>query len=55
VIAFLVNPSGQIGEMQVKQVEDAARAIGQYLIVLHASDDSELDLAFATLVQHGAG
>jgi putative ABC transport system substrate-binding protein len=55
VIAFLVNPSSQIREMQVKQVEDAARAIGQNIIVLHASDDSELDLAFATLVQRGAG
>jgi ABC-type uncharacterized transport system substrate-binding protein len=28
VIAFLVNPSSQIRGMQVKQVEDAARAIG---------------------------
>jgi putative tryptophan/tyrosine transport system substrate-binding protein len=41
--------------MQVKQVQDAAHAIGQNIIVLHASDDSELDLAFATLVQRGAG
>src|SRR5215510_9701738 len=55
VIAFLVNPSSQIREMQVKQVEDAARVIGQNIIVLHASDDGELDLAFATLVQRGAG
>src|SRR5215510_10926850 len=55
VIAFLVNPSSQIREMQVKQVEDAARAIGQNIIVLQASDDSEVDAAFATLVQRGAG
>jgi ABC-type uncharacterized transport system substrate-binding protein len=55
VIAFLVNPSSQIREMQVKQVEDAARAIGQNIIVLQASDDSEVDFAFATLVERGAG
>ncbi len=54
VIAFLVNPSSQIREMQVKQVEDAARAIGRSVIVLDASNDSEIDLAFATLVQRGA-
>src|ERR1700704_4495217 len=54
VIAFLVNPSSQIRDMQVKQVEDAARTIGRSLIVLNASDDSEIDLAFATLVQQRA-
>jgi putative ABC transport system substrate-binding protein len=54
-IAFLVNPSGQLGEMQVKQVEDAARNIGRSVIVLNASNDSEIDLAFAALVQRGAG
>ena len=54
-IAFLVSPSGQLGEMQVKQVEDAARNIGRSVIVLNASNDSEIDLAFAALVQRGAG
>jgi putative ABC transport system substrate-binding protein len=54
VIAFLVNPSSQIREVQVKQVEDAARAIGRNIIVLNASNDSEIDMAFATLVQRGA-
>src|SRR5436190_17300110 len=49
VIAFLVNPSSQIREMQVKQVEDAARTTGRSVIVLNASNDSEIDLAFATL------
>src|SRR6266404_500583 len=53
-IAFLVNPSSQIREMQVKQVEDAARTIGRSVVVLSASNDSEIDLAFATLVQRGA-
>jgi putative ABC transport system substrate-binding protein len=40
--------------MQVKQVADAARTIGWSVIVLNASNDSEIDLAFATLVQRGA-
>jgi len=36
VIAFLANPSSQIREMQVKQVEDAARTIGRSVVVLNA-------------------
>ena len=51
VIAFLVNPSSQIRDMQVSQVEDAARKIGRSLIVVNASNDGEIDLAFATLLQ----
>jgi ABC-type uncharacterized transport system substrate-binding protein len=54
LIAFLVNPSSQIGEMQVSQVEDAARTIGRNVVVLNASNDSEIDQAFATLAQRGA-
>jgi putative ABC transport system substrate-binding protein len=55
VIAFLVNMSDPNRELQVRQTEDAARAIGQNVIVLNASTESEVDLAFATLVQRGAG
>jgi putative ABC transport system substrate-binding protein len=54
LIAFLVNPSSQIGEMQVSQVEDAARTIGRNVVVLNASNDSEIDQAFANLAQRGA-
>ena len=53
-IAFLVNPRSQIAEIQVKEVQEAARAVGQKLHVLNASTESELDLAFATLVKRGA-
>jgi putative tryptophan/tyrosine transport system substrate-binding protein len=53
VIAFLVNPTSQIRDMQVSQVEDAARTIGRSLIVVNASNDGEIDLAFATLAQRG--
>ena len=49
-IAFLVNPRSQIAEIQVKEVRDAARAVGQPLHVLYASTESEIDQAFATLV-----
>ena len=40
--------------MWVKQVEDAARTMGRSVIVLSASNDNEIDLAIATLIQRGA-
>src|SRR5262249_28889244 len=54
LIAFLVNSSSQIAEMQVKEVEEAARAVGQKIIILTASTDDEIGAAFTALVQQGA-
>jgi putative ABC transport system substrate-binding protein len=54
-IAFLVNRSSQVAEMQLTQMRDTASSIGQTIIILNATTESEIDLAFATLVQRGAG
>jgi len=54
-IAFLVNPRSQIAEVQVKEVQDAARTIGQPLHVLYAGTESEIDQAFAALVHRRTG
>jgi putative tryptophan/tyrosine transport system substrate-binding protein len=54
LIAFLVNPSSQISEMQITQVQEAARSVGQEIFVLNASTESEIDLAFENLVQRAA-
>jgi putative tryptophan/tyrosine transport system substrate-binding protein len=54
VIGFLVNPSSQIAEMQITEVQEAARSVGQGMFILNASTESEIDLAFETLVQRGA-
>ena len=42
-------------ERFVSEVRAAASAIGQQLIVLDVSSDREIETAFATLVQRGAG
>jgi putative ABC transport system substrate-binding protein len=55
VIAFLVNSRSQIAEMQVKEVQETARGIGQEVFILSANTDSEIDQAFATLARRGAG
>jgi putative ABC transport system substrate-binding protein len=55
VVAFLVNPSSQVAEVQVREMEQAGRLTGQSIRVLTASTVSELAQAFATVAQHGAG
>jgi putative tryptophan/tyrosine transport system substrate-binding protein len=54
-IAFLVNPSSPIAEMQVTEVVAAGRSIGLQIQVLNASTAAEIVPAFASLVQRGAG
>src|SRR5262245_17000102 len=53
-IAFLLNPSSQVADMQMVQVQEAARALRQEIVILNASTESEIEAAFATLVQRGA-
>jgi putative tryptophan/tyrosine transport system substrate-binding protein len=55
VIAMLVNPNSPFAETQARNIQAAAAAIGQPVNVLHARTASDLDTAFATLVQLKAG
>jgi len=55
VIALLVNPNSADAERQTRDVEEAARAKGVQLIILKAGTESEIDAAFASLVQLHAG
>ena len=48
-------PNGPITERFVSEVRAAASAVGQQLIVLYVSSDREIETAFTTLVQRGAG
>ena len=53
-IAMLVNPSPD-AEGERRDVQAAAQVIGQQLIVLDANSDRDIETAFATFVQRGAG
>jgi putative ABC transport system substrate-binding protein len=53
-IALLVNPTNPIADDQIKNVEVAAEILRHKIIVLPASTESELELAFSTLVERGA-
>src|SRR6516162_4693665 len=55
VIALLANPNNPQTEAVIRDVQDAARAKGVQLHVLKASTESEIDAAFASLVQLHAG
>ena len=55
VIALLVNPNIPATEHVMRDVQEAARAKGVQLHILKASTESEIDAAFAALVQLQAG
>jgi putative ABC transport system substrate-binding protein len=55
LIGILVNPSNPNAEADTKDVETAARELGQRFYVVRANTEHNLDAAFVTLVQQGAG
>ena len=55
VIGLLANPNNSSAEAEVKEAEAAARELGCELVVVHATNATDIDIAFATLVQRSAG
>ena len=51
LLAFLVNPAYPDIESQVKEVETAAAALGQRIIILKAATIAEIDAGFALVSQ----
>jgi putative ABC transport system substrate-binding protein len=54
-VALLVNPGSPETEAERRDVQAAAQAVGQQLIIFDVSSDRDIETAFATLVQRGAG
>ena len=50
-----LNPKGSSADLQVKEVEAAARTLGREMHVLKATSDTEINSAFSTLEQRKAG
>ena len=55
LIAVLLNPNGPSAEYELNYIQQAARNIKQAIHILHARDEREIDAAFATMIQLGAG
>lgn len=54
-MALIVNPGMPTTETERSEVQAAARAIGQELVVLDATSDRDLETAFTTIAERGAG
>jgi putative ABC transport system substrate-binding protein len=54
-IAFLINPSEPTAELQIRDVQAAARSVGQPLVVLPAATEGDIDSAFEALVRQRVG
>jgi putative tryptophan/tyrosine transport system substrate-binding protein len=54
-IAMLMNPGSPETEAELREVQVAARTLGQQLIVLDVSSDRDIEAAFATFMQRGVG
>jgi putative tryptophan/tyrosine transport system substrate-binding protein len=54
IIAVLVNPTNANAETQWEDLQAAAPALGVQLHVLHASNENDLNTAFATLLERQA-
>ena len=52
-VALLVNPNTPVGRVQTRDVEQAARALGQNLLVLNGGSDESIEASFATLAGKG--
>jgi putative ABC transport system substrate-binding protein len=54
-IAMLVNRSNPNAEVERQDVQAAAQTMGQPLVILEANSTSDIDAAFRTFAQRGAG
>jgi putative ABC transport system substrate-binding protein len=55
VIAALVDPNFPEAVVELRDVEEAGRTIGQKIVPVNAGSEREFDTAFASIVQAGAG
>jgi putative ABC transport system substrate-binding protein len=55
VIGVLVNPTNPNAEAVSKDLQAAARTLGLEIHIVSASTERDIDTAFATIVQRGAG
>jgi ABC-type uncharacterized transport system substrate-binding protein len=53
-IAVLVNPTNPNLQTRLRDIQQAGRAVGQQILILNASSEHDIDMAFATIVQQRA-
>jgi putative ABC transport system substrate-binding protein len=51
-VAMLVNPTDPSAELQARELQEAARAVGMQAHVLRASKDTDIEPAFTSILEH---
>jgi len=54
-VALLVNPGNPNAEFETINTQEAAHALGKQIVLLKASNTSEIETSFAAFVEQGAG
>ncbi len=54
-VALLLNPNNAETARQPAELQEAARALGMQIVILHASIVSDIDNAFSTIIQDRIG
>jgi putative ABC transport system substrate-binding protein len=54
IIGVLVNPNNPNLQTRLSDVQEAARRLGQQILLLNAGDERDIDAAFATMAQQRA-
>jgi putative ABC transport system substrate-binding protein len=55
VVGIISNPQNQNAKDHLRELDEAARAIGQKTVILSASNEAEIAAAFAALGRHDFG
>jgi putative ABC transport system substrate-binding protein len=55
IVAVLLNPANPIVEQEMRVLQEGARSLGLQLHILNATNEGDIEAAFATLVEHRAG
>ena len=54
-LGVLINPKSAVAEAQLSDAQSAARALGEQVVIINASNEGEIDVAFASFTQRKAG
>src|SRR5262249_38858161 len=54
-IAALINPNNSNAKFRLKEIEEASRTLSLQVQIAHTRSADDIDGAFASLLQHGAG
>jgi putative tryptophan/tyrosine transport system substrate-binding protein len=55
VVAVLIDPNFSASATELREVDEAGRAIGRKIVVVRASNERDFEEAFAQIMQSGAG